>query len=98
MNIYDFQHDGAHTIGYADEDLDYELPDPVTAMHYKKKRSPAFSFLGAILCVGLLFGYPIFGLKMPQRDNPFYYRKKYGSTTTIEQFQGLALMEYGGTA
>jgi hypothetical protein len=86
MNQYDFPHDAAHTLGYVDEDLDYELPDPASAMHFKKKRSPAFSFLGAFVAVGLLFGYPIFGLKMPQKDNPFFYRKKYGSATTIEQF------------
>lgn len=98
MHQYDFQHDAAHTLGYVDEDLDYELPDPGSAQHYKKKRSPAFSFLGAFLAVGLLFGYPIFGLKMPQRDNPFFYRKKYGTPSTIEQFQGLALLEYGGTS
>ena len=53
------------------------------------------AMLGAVIAVGLLFGYPIFGLKMPQKDNPFYYRKKYGSGTTVEQFQGLALIEYG---
>ena len=65
MNQYDFYHDAAHTLGYVDEDLDYELPDPVVAMHFKKKRSPAFSMLGALVAVGLLFGYPIFGLKFP---------------------------------
>ena len=97
MNQYDFQHDAAHTLGYPDEDLDYELPDPVTAMHFKKKRSPAMSILGMVIAVGLLFGYPTMGLKMPQKDNPFYYRKKYGTSTTIEQFQSLALLEYGDT-
>ena len=84
MNIYDFPHDAVHTTGYVDEDLDYELPDPLSAMHYKKKRSPAFAFLGAVVAVGLLFGYPIFGLKMPQKDNPFYYRKKYATPSTLE--------------
>ena len=53
------------------------------------------AMLGGALAVGLLIGYPIFGLKMPQRDNPFYYRKKYGSATTVEQFQSLATLEYG---
>ena len=53
------------------------------------------AILGMIISVGLLVGYPIFGLKVPQRDNPFYFRKKYGSTTTIEQYQELAQLEYG---
>lgn len=52
--------------------------------------------LGAVAAVGLLFGYPIFGLKMPQKDNPFYWRKKYATPTSIEQMQALAFIEYGG--
>ena len=95
MNHYDFRHDAAHTLGYADEDLDYELPDPQVAMHFKKKRSGVISMLGAVIALAVLCGYPIFGLKMPQKDNPFYYRKKYATPSTIEQFQGLALIEYG---
>ena len=39
MNAYDFAHDLAHTTGFVDEDLDFELPDPYNAMHFKKKRS-----------------------------------------------------------
>ena len=54
--------------------------------------------LGALVAIGVLIGYPIFGLKMPQKDNPFFWRKKYGSGTTMEQFQALALIEYGGKA
>lgn len=86
MHMYDFQHDAAHTLGFPDEDLDYENPDPQSVMHFKKKRSGAFSMLGAVIAVGVLFGYPIFGLKMPQKDNPFYWRKKYATPTSIEQF------------
>ena len=97
MNIYDFPHDFAHTTGYVDEDLDYELPDPVTAMHFKKKRSGAFSMLGAVIAVGTLFLYPTLGLKLPQKDNPFYYRKKFGTPTTIEQAQEISLLEYGNS-
>ncbi len=96
MNMYDFTHDAAHTLGFPDEDLDYEMPDPQSAMHFKKKRSGAFSMLGALVAVGVLFGYPIFGLKMPQKDNPFYWRKKYATPTSIEQFQALSFIEYGG--
>jgi hypothetical protein len=55
----------AHTTGYPDEDLDYELPDPMTAMHFKKKRSGAVAMLGAVISLAVLIGYPIFGLKMP---------------------------------
>lgn len=95
MHMYDFPHDFAHTTGYVDEDLDYELPDPASSMHFKKKRSGPMSMIGAVIAVGLLFLYPTVGLKMPQRDNPFFYRKKYGSATTIQQFQSLALLEYG---
>lgn len=96
MNMYDFQHDAAHTLGYVDEDLDYELPDPMTAMHFKKKRSGPVAMLGAVIALAVLIGYPIFGLKMPQKDNPFYFRKKYATPSTMEQFQGLSLIEYGG--
>ena len=84
QNMYDFPNDYAHTIGFVDEDLDYENADPYKAMHFKKKRSQPMGILGAVIAVGLLFGYPIFGLKMPQRDNPFYFRKKYGTDTTVE--------------
>ena len=96
MNLYDFHHDAAHTIGYIDEDLDWDMSDPASAQHYKKKRSGPIAMLGAVIAVGVLFLYPTVGLKMPQRDNPFYFRKKYGTATTVEQFQQLALIEYGG--
>lgn len=95
MNAYDFAHDFAHTTGYVDEDLDFELPDPATAMHFKLKRSQVTSFAGAFILIGALIGYPIFGLKIPQKDNPFYYRKKYASSTSIAQMQKQAHMEYG---
>jgi hypothetical protein len=95
MNAYDFKHDYAHTIGYVDEDLDYELPDPYKGMHFKKKRSGFIASLGSVIALAVLIGYPIFGLKMPQKDNPFYYRKKYATPTTLEQFQNIALIEYG---
>lgn len=95
MNAYDFQHDAMHTLGHVDEDLDYELPDPMTAMHFKKKRSGFIASLGSVIALAVLIGYPIFGLKMPQKDNPFYYRKKYATPSTIEQFQNIALIEYG---
>ncbi len=65
MNVYDIEHDFAHTTGYVDEDLDYELPDPVSAMHYKKKRSGALMFLGAFIVCGALVLYPTAGLKIP---------------------------------
>ena len=55
-------------------------------MHFKKKRSGPVAMLGALIAVGVLLLYPTIGLKMPQKDNPFYWRKKYGSPTTVEQF------------
>ena len=45
---------------------------------------------------GVIIGYPSLGLKLPQKDNPFYMRKKFVTTTTIQQFQELAMLEYGG--
>ena len=95
MNSYDFHHDFIHTFGYVDEDLDYEAPDPYTAMHFKLKRSEVTSFIGAFIALGICIGYPIFGLKVPQKDNPFYYRKKYATVTTINQMQKIAHMEMG---
>ncbi len=96
MNQYDFYHDHAHTTGYVDEDLDWENGDPMSAMHFKKKRSGPMAILGGFLAVGLLLFYPTMGLKMPQRDNPFYYRRKFATATTIQQFQTVSLMDYGG--
>ena len=65
MNVYNFESDYAHTTGYVDEDLDWELPDPAGAMHFKKKRSGAVMFLGAFIVVGATILYPICGLKIP---------------------------------
>ena len=95
MNAYDFQHDFTHTIGYVDEDLDFESPDPYPAMHFKLKRSQVTSAFGIIVILGVAIGYPLLGLKVPQKDNPFYYRKKYASVTTIHQMQKYAHMESG---
>ena len=63
--------------------------------HYNKVRSPALASLGWVIVISVLIGYPIFGLKMPQKDNPFYWRKKYGTPTTMEQMQAVSLLEYG---
>ena len=95
MNAYDFIHDVSHSFGYVDEDLDYELPDPIAAMHFKLKRSQVTSFLGIFVALAVCIGYPMLGLKVPQKDNPFYYRKKYATVTTINQMQKFALMEHG---
>lgn len=95
MNAYDFHHDFAHTTGYIDEDLDQDMPDPYPAMHFKKKRSGAMMFLGAFVTVGAWLFFPTIGFKIPQKDNPFYYRKKYAQSSAIQQFQRYAMMEYG---
>ena len=93
---YDFAHgDYAHSAGLVDEDHDGELPDPISSMHFKSKRSGVTSFLGALIAVGLFYGYPVFGLKMPQRDNPFWWRKKFGTPSTMQQMQEVAGIEYG---
>jgi hypothetical protein len=41
-------------------------------------------FFGAFISCGIILGYPTLGLKMPQKDNPFFMRKKYGTTSTIQ--------------
>lgn len=96
MNQYDFAHDLAHTTGFVDEDLDFELPDPYNAMHFKKKRSQVTQTIGIVIAVGMLIFLPILGLKLPQKDNPFYWRKKYATLTTLTQHQKVAMLEYGG--
>ena len=83
MNQYDFHHDFAHTTGFIDEDHDGELPDPMTAMHWKKKRSGPMAIIGGLVAVVVCLFYPTAGLKMPQKDNPFYWRKRYGSPGTL---------------
>ena len=95
MNLYNFEHDFAHTTGYVDEDLDWEQPDPYDSNHFKKKRSGAVMFIGAFVALAGLYLLPTCGFKIPQKDNPFYYRKKYASSTSIQQFQKHALTEYG---
>lgn len=60
------------------------MPDPYTAMHFKHKRNPVFMYLGAIVSCAVVLGYPTLGLKMPQKDNPIQYRKKFGTTTTVQ--------------
>jgi hypothetical protein len=95
MNMYDFAHDLAHTTGHVDEDLDFELPDPYNAMHFKKKRSQVTQTIGIFIAVGMLIFLPILGLKLPQKDNPFYWRKKYATVTSFNQHQKVAMMEYG---
>ena len=80
---YNMQEDYLHTVGYPDEDLDYELPDPYSAMHFKNKRSPVTIMLGALISVGIVVGYPTLGLKLPQIQNPMVFRKKFGSTESI---------------
>ena len=55
-------------------------------MHFKMKRSPAVMFWFGFVCAGIIVGYPTLGLKMPQKDNPVFYRKKFGTTSTVQQF------------
>lgn len=94
--LYDQHDDYYHGVGYVDEDMDYELPDPYHNMHMKHKRSPVTMFMGAFVSIGIVVGYPTLGLKMPQKDNATQFRKKYGTTGSIQQMQQLAHVEYGG--
>jgi hypothetical protein len=54
-----------HGVGYEDEDMDYELPDPYDGMHQKYKRSTVANWLFGWVVIGLVVGYPTLGLKMP---------------------------------
>jgi len=38
-----------------------------------------FGFVSCAIVIGI----PTIGLKMPQKDNPIQFRKKYGTTGTI---------------
>lgn len=66
-------------MGHIDEDFDGEIPDPINNMHFNRMRSP---FLGIIFAIGTSIGYLTYwsiGLKYPQRENIFYYRKKFAT-------------------
>lgn len=86
-----------HGVGYQDEDMDYEMPDPYYNMHQKHKRSPVFMMFCGIVTVALVVGYPTLGLKMPQKDNPIQFRKKFSTTGIIHQMQSTAFLEWGST-
>merc|ERR1740115_224432 len=62
---YNMNEDYFHGVGYQDEDMDWEMPDPYAAMHFKYKRSPVVMFMGAFVSVAIVVGYPTLGLKMP---------------------------------
>ena len=94
---YDIDHDIPHSLGFKDEDLDYELPDPIDNMHFKKKRSPVVHIIAFLVWGTAFFCYATAGLKIPQKDNPFYYRKKYATNTTMFQMQESAACDYSGT-
>ena len=95
MEYEEVGHDYYHNVGYQDEDMDYEMPDPYHNMHFKHKRSGVVAWILAIVVVGLGLGYPTLGLKMPQKDNPTVFRKKYAASTSIMQMQQMAMAEYG---
>ena len=44
-------------------------------------------FMNAFIVIAVVVLYPTLGLKMPQKDNPIQFRKKYGTTGTIQQMQ-----------
>ena len=93
--FYDMHRDYHHGVGYQDEDFEYEMPDPYDGMLQKYKRSTVFMFACGGVVLSIVVGFPTLGLKMPQKDNPIQYRKKFGTTGTIQQFQQLAMVEYG---
>ena len=83
QHAYDFVHDYTHTTGFPDEDMDYELPDPLPAMHFKKKRSGPMMMLYGVIGLLALILVPTIGIKVIQKDNPFFWRTKYAQSTTI---------------
>ena len=86
MNSYnEARGDQAHGVGFVNEDWDGELPDPIEAMHFKRKRNSVFWFGFFIIWACLFFGYATVGLKVPQHSNPIFYRKKYASGGAVQQ-------------
>lgn len=94
--FYNMNDDYHHGVGYEDEDMDYELPDPYEDMHQKYKRSTVTNYVFGFVVVGLVIGYPTLGLKMPQKDSPTQYRKRFATPSSIQQMQELSMTEYGG--
>ena len=92
---YDFEHDYVHSYGYIDEDLEYEMPEPIEAGHYKRKRSPMLAPIGMGVWVLTFFCFAAFGLKVPQKDNPFFWRTKFASGSSVQQMQEVAQDDYG---
>ena len=91
---YDIDNDIPHSLGHRDEDLDYELPDPIDNMHFKRKRSQFVHIALFVFWASAFFGYAICGLKLPQTNNPFYWRKKFATNTTMYQMQEAAAFSY----
>ena len=96
MNSYDIDEDMVHGLGFRDEDLDYELPDPLSAMHWKKKRSPFWAYLMLVIWTALFYGYATVGLKIPQKDNPYFWRKKFASPSSVHAMMEMSWLEDGG--
>ncbi len=65
MNHYDPDRDVPHGIGHVDEDWDGELPDPIEAMHWKRKRNSIGWTIWWVIWACLFFGYATVGLKVP---------------------------------
>ena len=70
-------------MGHVDENFDGEIPDPVGNMHFNRNRSPILGIVFAITTSVLYLGYWSIGLKYPQRENIFYYRKKFATSGAI---------------
>lgn len=81
--MYNMHVDYHHNVGYEDEDMDYEMPDPYADMHQKYKRSGPIMMMVGFVVVGVVIGYPTIGMKLPQKDNPMQYRKRFGTIESI---------------
>ena len=94
---YDIDHDVPHSLGHKDEDMDYEVPDPIGNMHFKRKRSQFVHIVLFLVWASAFFGYATCGLKVPQKDNPVYFRKKFATHNTMYQMQEAAAVDYATT-
>lgn len=88
--------DYLHEAGYEDEDWDYEVPDPEQAMHYNMERNPVVGSLYGLVFFAICVLFPTMGLRLPQKDNPFYWRKKFATPQEFKTMQDVAMLEYGG--
>ena len=48
-------------------------------MHFNRNRSPFLGIVGGIIALSVYYGYFSLGMRYPQRENQFYFRKKFAN-------------------